>query len=295
MDARLQRRLQRYGWDLASNDYDPLWQEQLAPARTATLDLASLAPGEHVLDLACGTGLLTLAAADAVGTNGKVVGTDLSGQMIEVARQRAVERQLRNVTFARMDAETLDLPHATFDAVLCSLGLMYVSDSARAVREWQRVLKPGGRAVIAVWGKRVNCGWSPMFPIVDAEVESDVCPLFFSLGEPGALAQLCHDAGFQDVHESRIATMLHYPDADAACDAAFIGGPVALAWSRFGAEVRARVRTRYKHAIEPWRRSRATGSPASSSSSPARLQLHTEAAQCPLSSLPASRSANGLP
>jgi len=184
-----------------------------------------------------------------------VVGTDLSGQMIEVSRQRALERRLPHVTFARMDAETLDLPNATFDAVLCSLGLMYVPDPARAVREWLRVLKPGGRAVIAVWGKRVNCGWSPVFPIVDTEVESDVCPLFFTLGEPDALATLCRDSGFENVHQERIATILRYPDADAACDAAFIGGPVALAWSRFGADVRARVRTRYKHAIEPWRRS----------------------------------------
>ena len=255
MDARLQRRVQRYGWDLASTGYDPLWQEQLAPARTGTLALASLAPGEHVLDLACGTGLLTLAAAHTVGAAGKVLGTDLSGQMIEVAQHRAREQQLSNVSFARMDAEQLDLPDATFDAVLCSLGLMYVPHPQRAVREWLRVLKPGGRIVVTVWGKRVNCGWSPVFPIVDAEVQSDVCPLFFSLGEPDALVKLCRDASFEDVQETRIATILRYPNAEQACDAAFIGGPVALAWSRFEADVRARVRARYKHAIEPWRRS----------------------------------------
>ena len=255
MDARLQRRVQRYGWDLASNDYDPLWQEQLAPARTGTLALASLAPGEQVLDLACGTGLVTLEAARNVGLRGTVLGTDLSGQMVEVARQRAAEQQLTNVKFLRMDAETLDLPNATFDVVLCALGLMYLPDPQRAVREWLRVLKPGGRAVIAIWGKRANCGWSPVFPIVDAEVESDVCPLFFSLGEPDALARLCSDTGFENVQQRRIATILRYADADEACDAAFVGGPVALAWSRFDAAARARARARYKHAIEPWRRS----------------------------------------
>lgn len=248
--------MQRYGWDLASSDYDPLWQDQLAPARTGMLTLASLAPGEHVLDLACGTGLVTLAAAESVGASGSVLGTDLSGEMIEVARQRAGEQQAANVTFQRMDAETLDLPDATFDVVLCSLGLMYVPDPQRAVREWLRVLKPGGRIAIAVWGKRVNCGWSPVFPIVEAEVESDVCPLFFSLGEPDALAQLCKDAGLGAVRQRRIATFLAYDDAATACDAAFIGGPVALAWSRFDADARARARARYKHAIEPWRRER---------------------------------------
>jgi SAM-dependent methyltransferase len=253
MDAKLQRRVQRYGWDLASNDYDCLWQEQLAPARTWMLELAALEPGHHVLDLACGTGLVTLAAGEIVGPGGSVLGTDLSGRMIEVARQRAVEQRSTNVTFKRMDAETLKLPDASFDVVLCSLGLMYVPDAHHAMREWRRVLKPGGRVAIAVWGKRGNCGWSPVFPIVEAEVESDVCPLFFALGEPNVLAQLCQDAGFRDVQQRRVATALKYDDAETACDAAFIGGPVALAWSRFDEEVRAAARERYKLAIEPWR------------------------------------------
>jgi ubiquinone/menaquinone biosynthesis C-methylase UbiE len=255
MDARLQRRVQRYGWDLASNEYDPLWEEQLTPARNGMLAFAELAPDERVLDLACGTGLVTLNAARSVGSGGTVLGTDISGQMIEIAQQRAREQQLSNVTFQRMDAETFDLPRASFDVVLCSLGLMYVPDPQHAVREWLRVLKPGGRVAIAVWGKRVNCGWSPVFPIVDAEVDTEVCPLFFSLGEQDALAQLCSDAGFENVEQRRIASVLSYTDADEACDAAFIGGPVALAWSRFDAETRARARARYKHAIEPWRRS----------------------------------------
>jgi hypothetical protein len=94
-----------------------------------------------------------------------------------------------------------------------------------------------------------------VFPIVDAEVETDVCPLFFSLGEPDALAQLCSDAGFERLRQRRIATVLSYATSEEACDAAFVGGPVALAWSRFEAHVRARARARYKHAIEPWRRS----------------------------------------
>lgn len=208
-----------------------------------------------MLDLACGTGLVTLDAARRVGPHGRVLGTDLSGQMVETARQRAADQQLSNATFQRMDAETLDLPDATFDVVLCALGLMYLPDPQHAVREWRRVLKPGGRAVIAIWGKRVNCGWSPVFPIVDAEVETDVCPLFFSLGEPDALAALCSDAGFESVRQRRIASVLSYANVDEACDAAFVGGPVALAWSRFDAKVRARARARYKHAIEPWRRS----------------------------------------
>jgi len=99
MDARLQRRIQRYGWDLASTEYDPLWEEQLTPARNGMLAFASLAPGERVLDLACGTGLVTLNAARSVGADGAVLGTDISGHMIEIGQQRAREQQLSNVTF----------------------------------------------------------------------------------------------------------------------------------------------------------------------------------------------------
>ena len=152
-----------------------------------------------------------------------------------------------------MDAEALDLADASFDVALCALGLMYVPDPARAVRELRRVVRPGGRIGLAVWGERSRCGWAAVFPIVDAEVASDVCPLFFGLGAGDALARLCGDAGLAHVEQHRIATTLAYDDGDEACDAAFVGGPVALAWSRFDDGTRARVRASYLAAISSWR------------------------------------------
>jgi SAM-dependent methyltransferase len=249
MEDRLQRRVQRYGWDLASAEYEPLWQAQLEGVQTRLLAAAALAPGERVLDVACGTGLVTRAAARAVAPRGTAVGVDLSGRMIDIA----VGEGVANATFARMDAEDLHLPDGEFDVVLCALGLMYVPDPARALREMRRVLRPGGRIALAVWGERTACGWSAVFPIVEAEVASEVCPLFFGLGEGGALAGLCEDAGYHDIDEQRLDTVLRYPDGDAACDAAFVGGPVAMAWSRFDGPVRARVRERYLAAIQEWR------------------------------------------
>jgi ubiquinone/menaquinone biosynthesis C-methylase UbiE len=253
MDPALQRRVQRYGWDRAAGDYESLWQAQLADVRTALLASASLLPGQRVLDVACGTGLVALDAARAVGHDGCVLGIDLSGQMAAAASRRAQERQLSNVSFARMDGETLELPDASFDVALCALGLMYMPDPERALREMRRVLRPGGRLVVAVWGEPSRCGWSAVFPIVDAEVTSDVCPLFFRLGQQDTLARVCAAAKFEAIEQRRIATTLIYADADEACNAAFVGGPVALAWSRFGADVRARVRARYLQAIAAWR------------------------------------------
>jgi ubiquinone/menaquinone biosynthesis C-methylase UbiE len=253
MEPRLQRRIQRYGWDLAAADYELLWQAQLAPAHRALMALAAPRPGEQVLDVACGTGLVALAAAQAVGPQGRVLGTDLSDHMVDAARQRAAQRGVVQLGFARMDAEQLALPDGGFDLALCALGLMYVPEPGQALSEMRRVLRPGGRVVLAVWGERARCAWSAVFPIVDDEVRTEVCPLFFRLGQQDALARLCAEAGFECIVEQRIASTLRYADGEEACGAAFVGGPVALAWSRFGDEARSRVQARYLAAIEPWR------------------------------------------
>lgn len=248
MDERLQTRIQRYGWDLAASDYEPLWGAQLAGVQNTLLAAAALLPGEQVLDLACGTGQVTLQAAQAVGAQGTVVGVDLSARMVDAAQQRA----LPNTRFLRMDAQRLALPDQQFDVVLCSLGLMYLPDPALALREVQRVLKPAGRLVLSVWGERARCGWAALFEIVDAEVASEVCPLFFGLGRGDVLAGLCSQAGFAQVVSQRLSSALLYANGDQACRAAFVGGPVAMAWSRFSLETRQRVSARYLDQLSPW-------------------------------------------
>jgi ubiquinone/menaquinone biosynthesis C-methylase UbiE len=252
MDSRLQHRVQRYGWDLAATAYEPLWQDQLAAVQSALLARAALKLGERVLDVACGTGLVTLPAARAVGSGGLAHGVDISERMVEALRTRAVAGKLRQVAATRMDAQHLLLPDAGFDVVLCALGLMYVHDPAQALCEVRRVLRPGGRALLAVWGARTHCGWAPLFEIVDAEVRSEVCPMFFGLGQPGALAQLGRHAGLSVIDEKRLTTTLDYANGEQACEAAFAGGPVALAWQRFDAAARERVCARYLEAIAPW-------------------------------------------
>ena len=281
MDDRLQRRIQRYGWDLAADAYEPSWQASLADAQLALLTLASPVPGEHVLDVACGTGLVTFEAARAVCPGGHVLGVDLSGRMVDVARQRAVDQDLPNCRFARMDAEALAFSDASYDVALCALGLMYVPDPDRALLEMRRVLRPGGRIALAVWGERSRCGWSGLFPIVDAEVASEVCPLFFRLGQQDALARACAAAGFESIVQRRIEVTITHIDADAACDAAFAGGPVALAWSRFSEAVRSRVRTRYLESIEPWRNLRGYGIPGEFVVVSALVPDHRSAAESP--------------
>src|SRR5260221_3960505 len=115
MDARLQRRVQRYGWDKASGSYEEFWRRQLEPAQIKLLALAGLTPGLRVLDIASGTGLVTFPAAQAVGPNGHVVGTDLSQEMVNRASNEARSRGMVNVTFERMDAEDLQVDAGSLD------------------------------------------------------------------------------------------------------------------------------------------------------------------------------------
>ena len=251
MEPRLQLRVQRYGWDRAAPHYDALWQRALAPATEALLARAALQPGERVLDVACGTGVLTERALAAVGPGGSVVATDLSEAMLAATAARAPGARC-----VHANAEVLDehVPPADFDAVLCGLGLMYLPAPERAIAAMRRCLRPGGRLVVSVWGERSACGWAEVFPIVDARVRSEVCPLFFRLGSGDALASALRAAGLHGVTLARVATELVYATADEASDAALIGGPVALAVSRFDAATLAAVRAEYLASIAPWRR-----------------------------------------
>jgi ubiquinone/menaquinone biosynthesis C-methylase UbiE len=253
MDPRLQRRVQRYGWDRAAADYEDAWSRQLEPAQTLLLEMAELRPGERVLDVACGTGLVSFPAARLVAPGGEVVGTDISDVMVDMASVRGGAAGIRNARFQRADAESLDLPDASFDVAFCALGLMYMPDPTRALQEIRRVLRPGGRVVAAVWGARVNCGWAGIFPVVDERVSSEVCPMFFRLGTGETLAKTAAEAGFEDIDSERIATRLVYDSKESALRAAFAGGPVAMAYSRFDEKVKREAHSAYLETIAPYR------------------------------------------
>ncbi|MDX1981334.1 MAG: class I SAM-dependent methyltransferase [Bryobacteraceae bacterium] len=252
MDARFQRRIQRYGWDKAAAGYDTYWSRQVAPAQKRLLEMASLRTGERVLDIACGTGLVSFPAAGAVGPGGSLVGTDISERMVEAARQEARRRGIAHAAFERADGETIGFSEGSFDAVLCSLGLMYIPDPVASLRQAYRALKPGGRMAAAVWGQRERCGWAGIFAVIDARVESEVCPMFFQLGTGNALRTAMEMAGYTNVELERLETRLDYTDAREAIGAAFAGGPVALAYSRFDERTRDEAHAEYLRTIEPY-------------------------------------------
>ncbi|MFT5202594.1 MAG: ubiquinone/menaquinone biosynthesis C-methylase UbiE [Candidatus Aldehydirespiratoraceae bacterium] len=253
MEAKLQRRVQRYGWDRAAAFYERYWQTQLAPAQAATLDAARLSPGDSVIDVACGTGLVTFAAAHQVEPGGRVLGSDISANMVAAAVAAATDKGISNVSFERADAEDLGCEPASFDVAICALGLMYVPSPKNALREMYEALGTGGRVSVSIWGERRNCGWADIFPIVDRRVASDVCPMFFALGAKQSLESVMAEVGFRDATTTRIGIDLVYTNDEEALGAAFMGGPVALAYSKFDDAIKHEVHQEYLESIAEYR------------------------------------------
>jgi len=142
------------------------WERQAAVAREATrqLDerlvaLLDPAPGETVLELAAGPGDTGFIAAARLGPDGRLLSTDVAPEMVDAARRRAAELRLENVEFRVEDATAIDLPDASTDGVICRFGVMLVPEPARALSEIARVLRPRGRAVLAVWASSDANDW----------------------------------------------------------------------------------------------------------------------------------------
>jgi ubiquinone/menaquinone biosynthesis C-methylase UbiE len=253
VDPKLQLRVQRYGWDAASQFYEDAWRGPLAAAQHTLLRLADLKSGETVLEAACGSGLVTRAIAQAVGPSGKVLATDLSQAMVDLTEKNCAAAGLDWVETARLGAEDLGAGERRFDAALCALGLMYVPDPALAIGAMAHALRPGGRVVATVWGERRNCGWAEIFPIVDARVASEVCPLFYACGAPGALKEDFTKAGLSNLCEHRQHETLEFPDERALLAAMLVGGPVALAVKRFTPAILAEVEAEFLASVQDCR------------------------------------------
>ncbi len=252
MDPKLQIRVQRYGWDAASELYEDGWRGPLAPAQQTLLRIADIKPGERVLEAACGSGLVTRAIAKAVGHTGHVLATDLSQNMIDLTARSCAVAGYGWVTTARKSADDLG-EESSFDAAVCALGLMYVPDPGKAAASMMRGVRPGGRVVATVWGERRNCGWAEIFPIVDARVVSEVCPLFFASGAPGSLKRDFAQAGLRDIEEHRQREVLEFPNERSLLSAMLLGGPVALAVKRFTPDTMAEVEAEFLDSVKDHR------------------------------------------
>lgn len=205
-DAEQYKRAQRAQWNedgAAWRRWTPTLDGWYGAATRRMLDLARLGAGQRVLDVAAGAGEPSVSAAERVGEGGYVLATDLSEGIVELARQVAAERGLRQVETRAMDGERLELADASFDAVLCRLGLMYMPHPVTALREWRRVLRPGGRVAVVVFSTPDRNDWGAV-PASTIRRRAQLAPPApgqpgpFSLGAPGVLEAAFRDAGFGD-------------------------------------------------------------------------------------------------
>jgi SAM-dependent methyltransferase len=175
-----------------------------APVSTWMIDAILPQPGHRVLELAAGLGETGLLAAELVAPIGGVIISDQAEAMLHGARERAEALGLTNVEFQVLNAEWIDLPVASVDAVLCRWGYMLMSDPQTALGETRRVLRPGGRVALAVWDAPEHNPWAalPAGELRRRELlaaPAPGAPGQFALGERGRVQELLERAGFTEV------------------------------------------------------------------------------------------------
>lgn len=222
------------------------------------LELARPRPGERVLELACGAGGPGLDAAPLVAPDGEVVLSDVAAEMTAIAARRASERGLANVTARVLDLEAVDAADGTFDVVLCREGLMLVPDPGRAAREIRRVLRPGGRAVVSVWGPRERNPWlAVVFDLVTAQLGAPIpppgLPHPFSLDDPARLRRILAEAGLADVVIDELETPYRATSVDDWWErTAALAGPLARKLAALPEPAARALRARASEAARPY-------------------------------------------
>ena len=215
-DAAKYKSAQREQWNkdgAAWRRWNPTLDRWYGEVTRQMLDVARIQPGQRILDIAAGAGEPAVSAAERVGPGGYVLATDISEGIVELALLVARERGLKQVETRAMDGEKLDLPDASFDVVLCRLGLMYMPHPVTALGEWRRALRAGGRVAVVVFSTPDRNSWGAMPASIirrRAQLPPPVPgqPGPFSLGAPGVLEGIFNQAGFANP-EIRVVPVPH--------------------------------------------------------------------------------------
>ncbi len=186
----------------AANYEEFLVPAMFAPFAEQLVGRAGVSPGSGVLDIACGTGAVSRAAARRAGPTGSVIGVDLGEPTLAIARSRVLDDGAAPIGYLQADATALPFGAGTFDVALCQQGLQFFPDRAAALGEMRRVLRADGQVAIATWK---NIERSPFIAVADA-LASHVSPEAsemmrspFGLSDASELAHDLSAAGFRDV------------------------------------------------------------------------------------------------
>jgi SAM-dependent methyltransferase len=188
----------------AWNDWGPTLRAWLGPATETMLDMAQIARGSRVLDVAAGAGDQTLQVAERVGPGGFVLATDIAPAILGLAEENARQAGFAQVKTQVADGENLDVPEGSFDAVISRVGLIYFPDQVKALAGMKRALKPGGRVAAIVYAMADQNAFFSI-PVGVIRRRAQLPPPLpgqpgpFSLGGPGILEDLFRKAGFREV------------------------------------------------------------------------------------------------
>lgn len=189
------------------------------PVSTRMVEAIAPKPGDIVLELAAGVGDVGFLAAASIEPGGELICSDFVPEMLSAAQERARERGVENVRFRQIDAETIDQPAASLDAVLCRWGFMLMGDPEAALRQTRRILKPGGRLALAAWEAAEENPWSSL-PQLElrrrglAPAPEVGAPGQFAWSDSEVMSEVLYSAGFVDFRVDSVAFAMRYDDFD---------------------------------------------------------------------------------
>jgi ubiquinone/menaquinone biosynthesis C-methylase UbiE/post-segregation antitoxin (ccd killing protein) len=217
---------QREGWDSVAEGWKEWWEPIEKGAQKLSqrlIELAEIKRGQRVLDIATGIGEPSITAAKVVGTDGHVLATDISRQMLAIAKERATLLRLQDIIeFKENDAENLDLANLSFDAALCRWGLMLFPNLDAAIRKIYSSLVSGGRFAAAVWADATKV---PIISLATRVIGSQVqisasppgVPNPFSLADTNKLENSLARAGFRDIHIDTVIVTFEFESGEDYC------------------------------------------------------------------------------
>jgi ubiquinone/menaquinone biosynthesis C-methylase UbiE len=197
---------EKKAYSQSAETYDKYAQRAMGPYLPTLLSPLDLRPGQKVLDVGCGTGTAAFTAAPMVQPGGKVTGVDLAPGMVALANDKVKALDLEGVVFKEADAEDLPFAEASFDRVVCHVGLIHFTDRQRALEEMHRVLRPGGRLAASCWVSPQETAviGLALGAVMEHWPQARVpgAPTWFDLGANGALEDLLDRSGFAQVSAS---------------------------------------------------------------------------------------------
>jgi SAM-dependent methyltransferase len=197
------------GWETSSGGYDRHWARLTRQTLSATLDAAGVVEGSRVLDVCCGPGMLSAAV---LSRGARAVGLDFSNKFIEIAR-----RNVPGADFRQGDAQSLPYDEDSFDAVVCGYGVIHVPSPDVALREMCRVLRPGGRLAISVWGApEPDNGFGILYGAFKSHGNLDVPlphgPDFFQFSDPKRMTDTLKAIGLRHITAQSVDQSWHFDE-----------------------------------------------------------------------------------